>query len=64
MIERFWQLQKLINQATDNNNQELIDKYGDEQDECIKQMSDDEFNQILKEKLPNAYKNYIINLRR
>ena len=44
-------------------NENLIDKFGDEQDEIVKKMTDEEFKTILNEKLPNEYKAYIKRLR-
>lgn len=63
MIEKFWSLQKEINKATDEGNNNLIEKLGNEQDECIKKMTQEEFENIMSKPLPNEYKNYIKKLR-
>ena len=63
MIEKFWKIQRKINKAMEEENENLIDKFGDEQDEIVKKMTDEEFKTILNEKLPNEYKAYIKRLR-
>ena len=63
MLDRFWELQKLINKAIEDDNENLIEKYGDEQDECVKKMSDKEYKELLSKPLPVMYKNYIKKLR-
>jgi len=62
-LKYFWQIQSEIEKAMESEDNNLIDILGDEQVDIVKQMNNDEFNELIKGDLPREYIDYIKKLR-